>query len=118
MKDQLSQTNVALLLFDLTMSYVQAILEEPRRHRIRQTFNDWNKSGQFLWKETIKELRHAGMEAAFDEHIAYLNEVLRQYLETTDPATLIALMKSFNQGEVTVTSDSDKSLATALNHKP
>ena len=96
-----SSTKV-LLLFDLTMSYVMEAKDEKLKFKLKQLFNDWEKSGRRLWKLFIKMMQNDGTELEFDNMVIEVNEVFRQYFESNDRHTLIALMKSFNQGNVTI----------------
>jgi hypothetical protein len=98
----ISETNKVMLLFDLTMSYVQSIVDIPRRHMMKKLFNDFNKEGQMLWRYTIKELKKSGQEENFDEHICHINEIFRIYFECDNPQLLITLMHSFNKGDVKI----------------
>lgn len=104
-KDKISDTNKVMILFELTMSYNQAIVDLPRRHMMKQLFNDFNKEGQKLWKYSIRNQREKKQEETMDNYIYQLNEVFTQWLNASDPVTLIALMKSFNEGEVDILND-------------
>ena len=101
-KDNLSETMLTIILFDLTMSYVMSIKDTPKRHMMKQTFNHWEKIGRHLWTIVINQLRTAGMEEIFDNHVINISEVIRYYLESENPVELIALMKAHNEGDVEI----------------
>lgn len=105
-KNRLSESTTAMLLFDLTMSYVMAMRDTPMKWKVRQAFEAFNETGTTLWTAMINQLQKDGRESNFDDYNAYLNELFRQFLETSDPDTLLALMHAFNRGEVEIKPDS------------
>lgn len=91
-----------MLLFDLTMSYIMAIRDTPMKWKVKEIFKQFDQVGTDLWGVLIDRLKKDGQETNFDDYITQINEVLRQYLDSHDPVTLIAVMKAFNQNEVSV----------------
>lgn len=104
-KDRISQTNLVFLLFDLCMSYTMAIKSIQRRHMLKQYLKNFENAGKLAWKGIIKQLKADKQEAAFDDWVIELDEVLRQYLESSNPREMIALMKAYNDGAVKIVKD-------------
>jgi hypothetical protein len=102
LQQQLSESMIAMLLFDLNMSYVMAMKNQRMKQTIKQTFNIYEKQGKSLWNLLIKDLKKNGQEAIFDDFIIELDTLLRLYLQATDRHKLLALMDAFNKGEVSV----------------
>mgnify|MGYP001765999413 CR=1 FL=1 len=102
---RLSESTTAMLLFDLTMSYVMAMRDTPMKWKVRQAFDAFDKAGLELWNRLIDQLRKDGREHKFDDLNAQLNQLFREFLECNDPDTMLALMHAFNRGEVQVTND-------------
>ncbi len=101
-KNRISRTNLVFLLFDLCMSYMMSIKDVKRRHMLRQYLNRFETSGKLAWKGIIKQLIADKQEAAFDEWVIELDQVLVQYLECSNPTEMIALMQAYNQGHVQI----------------
>ena len=101
-REKISQSVLVMLLFDLTMSYIMAISDTPMKWKVKDVFKQFDQVGTALWDVLIDRLKKDGQETNFDEYVIQLDEVLRQYLDCRDPITLIALMKAFNQNEVSV----------------
>lgn len=104
-KDKLSNSALTMLLFDMTMSYVMSIRDTPMKWKVRQIFNEFNEVGTNLWTTMINQLKKDNKEHSFDLYNEQLNEVIRHYLNSTDPVTLIAMMDAFNKGEIEIKSD-------------
>lgn len=101
-REKVSQSVLVMLLFDLTMSYIMAIRDTPMKWKVKEVFKQFDQVGTDLWGVLIDRLKKDGQETNFDDYITQINEVLRQYLDSRDPVTLIAMMKAFNQNEVSV----------------
>lgn len=101
-REKVSQSVLVMLLFDLTMSYIMAIRDTPMKWKVKEIFKQFDQVGTDLWGVLIDRLKKDGQETNFDDYITQINEVLRQYLDSHDPVTLIAVMKEFNQNEVSV----------------
>lgn len=102
LKKRLATSTTALVLFDLTMSYVMAMKDVKMRHMLKHTFNSWEKEGKMLWKLTIKELKNQGHEDAFDDIVIQLNDVFNAFLEAENPQIMLELMQAYNRGEIKV----------------
>ncbi len=102
-KERLSPTNLVFLLFDLCMSYTMTIKDIKRRHMVKKYLVNFENSGKLAWKGIIKQLIADNQEAAFDEWVIELDNVLSQYLECSNPNEMISLMQAYNKGLVQVT---------------
>lgn len=103
---RLSESTTAMLLFDLTMSYVMAMRNTPMKWKVRQAFDAFDKAGVELWDRLIDQLKKDGREHKFDDLNAQLNQLFREFLECNDPDTMLALMHAFNRGDVEIKPDS------------
>lgn len=75
------------------------------RQVAKQTFNDYWKVSRQLVKNTYK-LNLTNQHAdEIEEFTAMLYESIDQFFQSKDPRTLLALMHSFNAGEITVNVD-------------
>ena len=105
LKEKISPSILVMMLFDLTMSYIMSIRDTKMKWKVKEVFKQFDQVGTSLWGVLIDRLKKDGQESNFDEYILQLNEVINQFLDTRDPVTLIAMMKAFNQNEISIVPD-------------
>ena len=107
LREKLSESFRAMILFDLTQSYVMAMVDRPMKMRVKETFKTWFAEGNKLWKFSIDRLKQDGYEYHFDEYIQYFDQAFQLMLDAKDPEMMLAMMKALNENNVLVVDETE-----------
>ena len=109
---KISESSLTHVMFDVLQSQIQVIRDEPRRHMIKQTFNDFLKAGNRLWKEQGKIVEKLGQTENFEFLSIAAYEALRELFSCSDMPMMLALMKSFNNNEIRIEDELPEGIKT------
>jgi len=99
----ISESSLLVMMIDATMMQSTMIKTPQLKQQIKQVFTPFFNHGRNLSKSLKKYLmNHTEMEIAYEEVAPFVYEAMREIAKSKNQLEALALLKAYNEGNVTV----------------